>query len=344
MTEAQDGRRPVTVIGGFLGSGKTTLLRRILAGPESRGTAVVINEFGEVGLDHYLVRDVGERSLLLAGGCVCCNRREDLVAALRELLDLDQRGRISRLRRVLIETSGLADPAPVLFSVVSDPVLQHHFFIEGVVVTVDGLNGLLHLDRHEESLKQASVADTLVLTKVDVAEPAAIGSLEGRLRALNPAAHLTRAINGRVLDGGWWPPPGWAGKDGGLLPAWRGGGAAQRRRRGLGRSLGAYETAAPSAVSLEFEQPLDWIAFSVWLSMLLHAHGEDVLRVKGLLNVREVGGVAVNSVQHVIHRPEHLGAWPADDERSRLVLITKSLDPGLVVRSLDAFQMAAEAL
>src|SRR3712207_6406072 len=174
-------RRPVTVVTGFLGSGKTTLLGRVLTEPAMANTAVLVNEFGEVGLDHHLLRRVEERTVLLGSGCVCCTTREDLVGALLELLDLDQRGEIPGLDRVVIETTGLADPAPILHTIYADSVLQHHFSVDLVLTTVDAVNGALHLDRNPESVRQVAAADKIVVTKTDVAEPASGRGLMARL-------------------------------------------------------------------------------------------------------------------------------------------------------------------
>jgi G3E family GTPase len=322
------GRRPITLITGFLGSGKTTLLRRFLAGPEARDTAVLVNEFGEVGLDHHLLQHLEEHTILLGNGCVCCTLRDDLVRALKELLDRDQRGAITPLARVLIETTGLADPAPMLFTVTTDPVLQHHFRIAGVVVTVDAVNGQPHLDRHPEAGKQVAVADEIIVTKTDLVSPETVAALCTRLRALNPAARLSTAILGEVDPARLLQP-----MDLGTL-------VHQPAHMSLPVTPGArrHHARETRSLSLSFDRPLDWITFSVWLSMLLYAHGEDVLRVKGLLNVGATGPVVLNGVQHIIHPPEHLERWPEDDQRSHLVFILHGLEPDDIVRSLQAFQ------
>ena len=201
-------RRPVTVVTGFLGSGKTTLLARVLSAPSMANTAVLVNEFGEVGLDHHLLRRVDERTVLLGSGCVCCTTREDLVGALMELLDMDQRGEIPRLDRVVIETSGLADPAPILHTIYADPVLQHHFSVDLVLTTMDAVNGALHLDRNPESVKQVAAADKIVVTKTDIAEPGIVPGLLSRLGKINPSAWTFEAAFGevdvrRALSPGW---------------------------------------------------------------------------------------------------------------------------------------------
>ncbi len=328
-------KRPITIVTGFLGSGKTTLLRRLLAGPEARDTAALINELGEVGLDHHLVQRLDEQTILLGHGCVCCTVRDDLVRTLKDLLNRDQRGEISPLKGVVIETTGLADPAPILFTVQTDPVLQHHFSIAAVVVTVDAVNGQAHLDRHPESRKQVALADEIVVTKTDLAQPDTVEPLIARLQALTPSARIATAILGDVDPTRFLGP--------------RNSAASETWRSAMATTAAGLTTpiipGAPSrhsgetrSISLTFEQPLDWIAFSVWLSMLLHARGEDVLRVKGLLNVGAAGPVVLHGVQHILHAPEHLEGWPGPDQRSHLVFILHTIDPDDIVRSLQAFQ------
>ena len=327
--------RPITIVTGFLGSGKTTLLRRLLASPGMHDTAVLVNEFGEVGLDHHLVQRLDEQTILLGHGCVCCTVRHDLVQALTTLLDRDQRGIIAPLRRIVIETTGLADPAPLVFTVVTDPMLQHHFRIDSVVTTVDAVNGPLHLDRHPVSRKQVALADEIIITKTDLALPDTVATLRERLRRDNPAARMTTAILGD-LDPQWLLEP-------------------QASRPTVTHTTGTVppgllqRTPPPPeaphphdveirSLALTFTQPLDWIAFSVWLSMLLHAYGEAVLRVKGLLNVGATGPVVLNGVQHILHPPEHLATWPGEDQRSHLVFILHALEPEAIRMSLQAFQ------
>jgi G3E family GTPase len=319
-------KRPITLVTGFLGSGKTTLLRHLLVGPEAQHTAVLVNEFGEVGLDHHLLQRLDEQTILLGGGCVCCMIRDDLVRALSDLLDRDQRGAIPRLKRIVIETTGLADPVPILFTVVTHPMLQHHFDVAGVVATVDAVNGQRHLDHHPESLKQVVSADEVILTKTDLAQPGTVQALRARLRAINPTARLTTAVFGQVearhgLD-------------------FRDSRASKTASATALEASGAQSShdAEIRSLALSFAQPLDWSAFSVWLSMLLHARGEDVLRVKGLLNVGAAGPVVLHGVQHIMHAPEHLAHWPDADQRSHLVFILRAIEPHHIVRSLQAFQ------
>jgi G3E family GTPase len=313
--------RPVTVVTGFLGSGKTTLLGRVLSEPSMSNTAVLVNEFGEVGLDHHLLRRVDERAVLLGGGCVCCTTREDLVEALLELLDLDQRGEIPRLDRVVVETTGLADPAPILHTIFADPVLQHHFSVDLVLTTVDAINGDLHLDRNPESVKQVAAADKIVVTKTDVAEPDPVRGLLSRLGAINPSASVLEAAFGETDAGELFRPDGVGSR---AMPE--------------PYAAEPHDAGETHSVSLTFDGSVDWTAFGIWLSMLLHARGEDVLRVKGFLDVGERGPVVVNGVQHTIHPPEHLDRWPDENHRSRIVFITKGIRSEELLGSLEAFR------
>jgi G3E family GTPase len=323
-------RRPVTVVTGFLGSGKTTLLGRVLTEPAMANTAVLVNEFGEVGLDHHLLRRVEERTVLLGNGCVCCTTREDLVGALLELLDLDQRGEIPELDRVVIETTGLADPAPILHTIYADPVLQHHFSVDLVLTTVDAVNGTLHLDRNPESVKQVAAADKIVVTKTDIAEPASGRGLMARLGKINPSAQIFEAAFGDVDVKELFRPD-----------------AAGAHAASLAAEFGdAHDVGDTHSVSVTFDGAVDWTAFGIWFSMLLNARGEDVLRVKGLLDVGEAGPVVLNGVQHTIHPPEHLDEWPDEDHRSRIVFITKRIHPEELLKSLLTFRglLGARAL
>lgn len=318
---------PVLIVGGFLGSGKTSLLRHMLT--ESRDTAVIVNEFGAVGLDHELLRACEERVELVGGGCACCTRREDLVAVLRELLDARDRG-LQKLSRVVIETSGLADPAPIVFTVTNDPMLRHHFFVERLVVTVDALNCTEQLATHPEPRKQVLVADELVITKVDLVDPERCRAIAAALRALNPAAAIHTAVHGvvdneplRVAEG--------------PLPAFASNHPSE------GDPEGVAHTASTSSLSLRTDGPVDWLGFAVWLSMLLHARGQEVLRVKGLLELDDGTLVSVNGVQHVVHPPEHLDRTAIPDASSNVVFITRGIDNDRLRESFDAFQLLARA-
>ena len=269
---------------------------------------------------------------------VCCTTREDLVGALLELLDEeDNKGRIPLLDQVVVETTGLADPAPILFTVLSHPVLQHHYRVDRVISTVDAVNGELHLDRNPESTRQVAAADVIVLTKTDIAKTDAIHTLRARLRRINPSARVIEASLGEVDPeelfspaANWTPTSSHGGPD---LDANGSALAAETLASGDARHVShAHSTA------LTFDGPVDWTAFGTWFSMLLHARGEDVLRVKGLVDVGEASPVLLNGVQHIVHPPEHLGEWPDDDRRSHIVFITRGVRSEELTTSLEAFR------
>jgi len=318
MTAA--GRRAVTVLSGFLGSGKTTLLRHYLAERRSNGIGVVINEFGAVGVDHHLVRMVEDETVLIQGGCVCCSRREDLRRTFRELLDLEQSGTMAPMDEVVIETSGLADPVPVLFTLATDPVLKHHFAPASVVVTLDALNAAAQIERQPEVRKQIIAADRVVVTKTDLAPREAVSRCRMQVRQLNPTCKITVSSFG---DGSQTLAP------------------AEGIERVIDLGAGANDPHPEvQSTALEFSGPLDWPAFGVWLGMLLQARGPDVLRIKGLLDIGDAGPVVMNVAQHVIHPPEHLRGWPAGPQRSYLVFITRAIDQDRISESLQTFQRA----
>jgi G3E family GTPase len=309
---------PVVLVTGFLGSGKTTLISRLLRHPELGETAVIVNELGDVAIDHQLLRRVDERTVVLGSGCVCCSLRGDLADELRDLLSRRTRGEIPPFRRVVIEATGLADPAPVVYTLLSEPVVRHHYRLESVVTTVDGVNGM----REPESVKQAAVADRLIVTKTDMADPSAIRDIEDQLARLNPAAPIIEAVFGavepdRILAG------------------------SERDVRELSIDGHAHRDDL-HAVALFLDDELDWTTFGIWLTMLLQARGTDILRVKGLLNVGGAGPVLLNCVQHAVHPPEHLESWPDDDHRSRLVFIGRGFEREQLEASLRTFNRAAQ--
>jgi len=315
-------KTPVVLVTGFLGSGKTTLISRLLQHPGLGETAVIVNELGEIGIDHHLLRRVDERTVLLASGCVCCVLRGDLADELRDLLDRRDAGQVPHFGRVVIETTGVADPTPIVNTLLSDPVLRNHYELESVVATVDGVHGL----RGPESVKQVAVADRLVITKDDITTPAGRAHLEEQLARLNPGADARAAAFGEV-------EPDW------LFDA------AVRDPRDLEPALprdgGHREHDHDVRSCVLFLDAVDWTAFGLWLTMLLQARGRDILRVKGFLNVGGAGPVLVNCVQHAVHPPAHLDAWPDDDRRSRLVFIGRGFTGGELSASLRAFDRAA---
>jgi G3E family GTPase len=309
---------PVHLLTGFLGSGKTTLLRRLLADPALSGTAVLINEFGEVGLDHHLIERIDETVVLLRSGCLCCTIRGELAGAIRDLHSRRERGTVPAFERLVVESSGLADPFPILSTLKADPVLRHHFRAGTVITTVDAVNGLSQIENYIESVQQVAVADHLVLTKTDLVGEDSVKSLLAQVKRINPDAPVVRV--GEV--------------DADALL--RDGGTA----RGFPSALmcGPEHGERIRSFVVTVEEPIDWTAFGVWLSMLLNRHGDKVLRVKGILNlVGEAAPVAIHGVRYLVHNPVHMGAWPDEDRRSRVVFIVDGLDPDLVRRSLAAF-------
>jgi G3E family GTPase len=340
---------PVNVITGFLGSGKTTLLQRLLAAPQLSDTAVLVNEFGEVGLDHHLLQQLDDEIVLLRSGCLCCTIRGDLSAAMHDLYTKRERGEIVPFRRLVIETTGLADPVPILSTIMSEPVLRYHFRLGNVVTTVDAANGLTNLEHQSESVKQAAVADRVVITKTDIADSITVRELSRRLEQLNPSALQLQTAPSVAID-----PDLLLTRD--LYDLH---GKAEEVRSWLAIERQEADTPAPHfhhldvnrhdarihAFCLRFQRPLDWAAFGIWLAMLLHCHGSDILRVKGLLNVgTNSGPVVIHGVQHLVHPPDHLPAWPDDDHNSRVVFIVRGLGRDVIERSLAAFALeTAEA-
>jgi len=329
------GFLPVNVITGFLGSGKTTLLKRLLESPDMADTVVLINEFGEIGLDHHLLEQVDENIVMLQSGCLCCTIRDDLATSMRDLWERRAAGEFG-FRRLVVETTGLADPAPIIYTLMADPVIRYHFRLGNIITTIDAVNGLKQLDRQPESVKQAAVADRIVLTKTDISdddEPA----LRARLRDLNPAApvfHAREKLTAKkLLTSDLYDPKSKTKEVAHWIDAEAFAADEHRHHHDVNRHAGDIHS-----FCLTFDTALDWTALGIWLTMLLQAHGEDVLRVKGLLNVKGMPGpVAIHGVQHVVHPPVHLKRWPDDDRRSRIVFIVRGLERSRVEASLAAF-------
>jgi G3E family GTPase len=332
LAEAVPQFTPVNLVTGALGSGKTTLLQRLLADPGLSDTAVLINEFGDIALDHHLLERIDETMVVLQSGCLCCTIRGELADAIKDLYSKRERGLVPPFRRLVIESTGLADPFPILSTVRADPVLRHHFSLGTVITTVDAVNGMRQLDARPESVKQVAMADRLVLTKIDLASAETAQLLSERLSRINPTALLCdgadQAIGAAALlwrdAAGGDSGEGWGPID--PLPA-----------------IHSHDNPHDDvhAVALCWDRPVDWAMFGIWLTMLLHRHGNEVLRVKGILNVAGTDTpVAVHGVQHLVHPPTHMRAWPDADRRSRLVLIVKGLAPAMIERSLRAFSMS----
>jgi G3E family GTPase len=351
---------PVGVITGFLGSGKTTLLSRLLKHPKMSRSAVIINEFGEVGLDHDFVAAATDDTILMEGGCICCTVRSDMIDTLRSLFLRRLHGEVPPFERVLIETTGLADPAPILHTLMADPLVATRYRLDSVVATVDAVNGDGQLDRHPESVKQVAVADRLLLTKTDlIADPASrrdLDRLKQRLKRLNPAAPVHETVNGEIdpdlLFGAGLYNPETKSPD---VARWLKEEAyAAARDHDHGHDHGHDEhhhhdshahrhDSGIRAYCIYRDRPLTWGTWVGWLEALIATRGADILRMKGLLNVVGLDApVAVHGVQHLFHPPVMLPAWPSDDRRSRLVFITQNIGEDAVRMMLDAWAGAAE--
>jgi len=310
---------------GFLGSGKTSLLKRLLTQPDLRGTAVLINEFGEVGLDHLLIEEVDGEVVLLKSGCVCCSIRGDLRDGLGRLYGRMESGQVPPFDRVVIETTGLADPVPIVASFTADPSLRWHFRLGTVVTVIDAVNGAANLDRFEEAGRQVALADRLVVSKADLA-PAQASALARRLARLNPTAALHLSAEDDPA------PPSL------LLGDLHDASLGELARQPTVNDGHGHHGGGLTTFCLTAEAPLDWAAVGLWLSLLLHQHGADILRVKGLLHVRDVERpVVVQGVQHLVHKPLHLDAWPEGGPVTRLVVIGRGLDRMAIERSFRAF-------
>jgi len=295
----------VTVVTGFLGAGKTTLVRRFLQSPEGAGTAVIVNEFGAVGIDDALLRDSAEETVLLGNGCICCITRTDLQLALRRLVFDRERGTVPPFARIVIETSGLADPAPILQTFSTDRALGGEFHIDVVLAVVDAVNGEATLDGAPEARKQVILADRLVVSKADLAATAAVERLIARLRRLNPRAAIDVAVSG-ALDPDRMIEPATRERSGFVAEAEHGDGIA--------------------SFVLQRQGPVEWPVFSRAMETLIALRGPDLLRVKGLLDVAGCRGpVVVQYVQHLAHPPVELQSWPDEDRASRIVFITRNI-------------------
>ena len=332
---------PVNLITGFLGSGKTTLLNRLLKAPELANTAVLVNEFGAVGLDHLLLERIDGETVVLQSGCVCCTIRGELADAMRALLSKRERGEVPRFARLAIETTGLADPAPIVSTLIAEPVLRHHVRLGSIITTVDALNGFLHLENNPELIRQVAVADRLVSRRPTSPIPTRPGRSRSALRRLNPTAPILDASAGPLVPHDLMASDVYDQVDKGAEVARWLSEAAHAPHPGHDPNRHGADI---RAFCLVFDQPLDWTAFGIWLTMLLHAHGNNVLRVKGILNVLGLAApVVIHGVQHVVHPAAHLERWPDDDRRSRIVFIVRGLDPALIERSLAAFHRQAKA-
>lgn len=341
--EQPDQRLPVSLITGFLGSGKTTLINHLVRHPAMGEAAVIVNEFGEIGIDHTLIERSDEHTILLGTGCLCCTVRGDLVDTLGDLSVRRLKGEVPPFERLVIETTGLADPAPILHTLMSVPVVAR-YRLDTVITTVDAVNGWATLDHHQEAVKQAAVADRLVLTKTDLAAPATVEPLLERLSRLNPAATVMPAINGdidpEVLFGSLQFNPETKTEE---VRRWLNdeafaGPHTAHDHPATGPDVNRHHQHIRS-FCLIFDQPLKWNEFAAWLDTLVANEGEHLLRVKGLINVEGIDEpVVIHAVQHLFHPPARIAAWPDEDRRSRIVFITRGLERSKVEETLTRLQ------
>ncbi len=341
---------PVSVLTGFLGAGKTTMLNRLLRDPALSDTLVLINEFGEIGLDHLLVERAEGDMILMASGCLCCTIRGDLVSTLEDLLKRRDNNRISPFQRVLVETTGLADPAPVLHTIMFHPYLMLRYRLEGVITLVDAVNGFATLDAHEESVKQAAVADRLILSKTDLAREEQITALKARLKALNPAARMmdaTQATPANLFDTGLYDPATKTAD----VSRWLNAEAVEEaphdhqhhghdhhRHHGHAHDVNRHDDRI-RAHCLRSDQPLDPRGVDLFLNMLREFHGPNLLRVKGIVALSDDVSrpLVIHGVQHVFHPPVRLENWPDADHTTRIVFILKDLTVDFVEKLWAAF-------
>jgi G3E family GTPase len=344
---------PLTIVTGFLGAGKTSLLNALLRDPALAGTLVIVNEFGEIGLDHLLVERLDGDMLVMTSGCLCCSIRGDLIATLEDILRRRDNGRIAPFQRVMIETTGLADPAPVLHTVMAHPYLLLRFRVDGVVTLVDTVNGNATLDAHEEAVKQAAMADRLVLSKTDLltAGSGVLRDLRARLTKLNPGAVLLDVAKGEataaaLLDAGIYDPDRkipdvrrWLNAEAFSAreahdhsthahgPSHGEGSQGEGEKHDVNR-----HDARIRAFCLRHEAPVAPAALDLFLELLRKAHGPGLLRVKGIVALGDdpLAPVVIQGVQHVFHPPLRLPAWPDADHSTRMVFILRDMAPSFV--------------
>lgn len=323
------GKIPVTIVTGFLGSGKTTLISKLLPHPQMNRVAVVINEVGEIGIDHDLVTMSSENVTLLANGCICCSVRTDIQETLRDLFARRQVGEVFDFDRVIIETTGLADPAPLLQTLTSDTLLEARFRLDGVVTLVDAVNAYHQLNETPEALQQITLADQILLTKTDIAEEASILELEQELNAINPDAGITRVINGQIepdqlinLGLGSTKVDLRSLSFLNSILENRSGDEAEGEERYLGNLIKKHPNIKTASIS--FKEPFTWQNFSSALDLLISLRGPDLLRVKGIVNV-EGKPMVIQGVQHIFHNPVTLEKWPSDNHDSRIVFIARNI-------------------
>lgn len=348
----------VSVLTGFLGAGKTTLLNRLLKDPALQDTAVIINEFGDVSIDHLLVEQAADGVIQLADGCLCCTVRGELVDTLADLIERVQMGKINELQRIVIETTGLADPVPVLQALMGHPVLMQVLKLDGVITAVDAVNGLATLDAHIEAVKQVAVADRITITKSDLADAEQLAVLKTRIRAINPAAEIYDVVADEIgyaslFDCGLYNPAGktpdvqnWLKADSydDHICEIHGAGCSGHHHHDHGHHHHHHHhDTAIRSFSLKHDAPVPFSAIEMFLDLLRSTHGDKLLRMKGIIAVAEdpEHPLIIHGVQQILHPPVRLKSWPQELQDSkyqtRLVLITKDLDETYIRDLFDAF-------
>jgi G3E family GTPase len=314
-------KHPITIVTGCLGSGKTTLLTNLLKNKELQNAKLLVNEFGSIGLDHHLLSEIEENTILLKGGCVCCTKKELLTQTLSDLINESHKSNTYSFERIIIETTGLADPSSIVSTVLSNGFLQQHYYIDCVITTIDSKNGPIHLEQQQESINQIISADRVVLTKLDLVNNANKMELIKNIKNINPTVDIIAEkitnLDAKLLQQGQQT-------------------FDLSKMKAINQNKGIES--ATQSLSISFIQALDWSAFGLWLSMLLHSRGNEILRVKGLLDVGENGPVVLNGVQHTIHPPDHLTKWPDEEQLSHLVFIMRNINPTEILDSLKQFQ------
>lgn len=342
---------PLTILTGFLGSGKTTLLNRLLKDAALAEAVVIINEFGEIGLDHHLIETVDDGLVLLSSGCLCCTIRGDLISTLEGLLRRLDNKRVAAISRVVIETTGLADPAPILHTVMGHPYLSLRYRLEGVVTVIDAVNGLATLDGHAEAVKQAAVADRLLISKTDLASAEQTAALIAALTAMNPGARIfdlnQDAVAADLLDCGLYDPDSklpnvrrWLNEE--ALAELHGESHADHdghgHHHGPERDQSSLDINRHGrgirAFAFRSEAPISRQAYEIFCELLRSAHGPQLLRVKGLVRLSEEPDrpLVLHGAQHVFHPPTLLEQWPDEDHATRLVFIVQGLDRNFIER------------
>ncbi|MEG3638470.1 CobW family GTP-binding protein [Magnetococcus sp. PR-3] len=340
---------PVSILTGFLGSGKTTLLNHLIKQPQMKETLVLINEFGQIGIDHDLVAEsLEEVAVELSSGCLCCSIRGDLVKTLR-----DAQWRFARegkpwFKRVVIETTGLADPAPILHTLMTDEVIVRQYHLEGVLTVVDAVNGSNTLDQQEESRKQVAVADRLLISKTDLADADTLQALQHHLRQFNPAAPQIVVTHGEYDPEQLWAiGPYHPDSRGSQVQAWLQAEAYHieeddhhHHHHDVNRHNEQIR-----AICITLDEPVHAQALEQWLELLLMLKGPDFLRIKGMVNVVGFEGpMVIHGVQHIFHNPVQLPTWPSEDHRSRMVFITRDMEEAQLRGTLDILEAANRAI